>query len=441
MNELAVNEILGEYVPTPKHKAPLDFARLLRWLGFAAVVLSAIVFLVQGFDDIGSSLRNWAYLGVMALLFGVGVALKYVFADGSGARLLLGLAVAMLPIQFAQLAGMIHSLVSDIGPDLPTSMMGLLDFGGLSWGLVMASGVATLLLAFTIGLFGFRVLARGQALSLTLMNTLLCGVLLLPVREGGLAVAIVMALGLATLFADRHLTKTSAGAVLRTLEGASARLMLLLPLLIAGVRLSFYISDVSGFALLAGMVSMAMLFGAHLYLKKSALRELMFGLGAVGTCVAWSVWCLAQVNLPGALQLLCLFLVLGLFLLLVSKLSNQGATYRLLGSLLFAFAALQLIVTVHGMQGSVYTMCLGVLLAVIGYLQKWRMPTLIGAAVVALAIGPLTVQALANVEIGTWIGLAIAGVTLVVLASVVERYGQSIVHYGQVSWVQIKAWD
>jgi hypothetical protein len=440
MNEAVFNELLIEDSDEqPRAQSRFDFAQLLRWLGCAGVVLSGIVFLIQGFDDIALSVRNWAYLGLMLMLGSVGVGLKYAFEDGKGARLLLALAIAVIPIQFAQLGGMIHSLVGGASDAFPATIMGLMEWGALSWGMVIASGAATLLLAFTVGAFGFRVLARPQATALTLMNTLLCASLLIPVREGLLAVVIFLALGLSTLLTDVKLGR--ANPVLRTTEGRAARFLLLLPLLIAGARASFYIGDIAGLALITGMLSMAALVGAYHYVQKNGLRELMFALGSVGVCAAWSIWTLAELSLAGAQQMLCLFALEGLFLLGMSKISSQGRFYRLCGSLLFGFAAIQILLTGHGLQTSATALALGVVLGAIGYLQKWRMPAVIGALLVVVSTVPLTAQALVTVEFGTWLGLAIGGVGLVVLASVVERYGRRFTKYAQASWVEVKAWD
>lgn len=420
-------------------KSRFDFAQLLRWLGCGGVVLSGVVFLLQGFDNIDLALRNWAYLGLMVMLGAVGVGLKFAFEDGKSARLLLGLAIAVIPIQFAQLGGMIHSLVGGAAAAFPSSMQGLMEFGALSWGVVLASGAATLALAFTVGLFGFRVLARPQAMALTLMNTLLCALLLVPAREGVLAVAVFAAIGLVTLFTDVRLSK--AHPVLRTNEGRGARLLLLLPVMIAGVRASFYINDISGLALVVGMLSMALLIGAYHYVKRGAIRETMLAFGALGVCSAWSIWMLATFNLSTAEGALALFAAEGLFLLGLSKFSSAGALYRLFGSFLFGGAALQMLLAGDGLQGPVTAMVLGLLLGGVGYFQKWRIPAITGLLFTSVSIVPLTVLALADVEFGTWVGLAIGGVSLVVLASVVERYGRTMKRVAYASWTEVKAWE
>ena len=202
-----------------REDSSFNLATLLRWLGCGGIVLSAVIFLLQGFDDVGDVLRNWAYLMLMVALGGIGVALKYVLQDGKSARLLLGLAAAVIPIQFAQLGGMVHSLISGAGDS--AFLESLITVGGLSWGSVGIAGLVTLALTFTVGMFCFRVLARPYAVVLTVANTLMCSVLLFPAREGVIALAVFAGLFVATLAFDRWLSKSK--PVLRTREGVAAR--------------------------------------------------------------------------------------------------------------------------------------------------------------------------------------------------------------------------
>ena len=111
MSEVMTENITDNVVVEDDSKK-FDLANALRWLGCGGIVLSAVIFLLQGFDDVGDVLRNWAYLILMVALGGIGIALKYTLQDGKSARLLLGLAAAVIPIQFAQLGGMIHTLVT-----------------------------------------------------------------------------------------------------------------------------------------------------------------------------------------------------------------------------------------------------------------------------------------------------------------------------------------
>ena len=412
-----------------------SFAQLLRWLGCAGVMLSAVVFLIQGFDDIAQSLRHWAYLGLMVVLSTVGVALKYVFADGKGARLLLGLAIAVIPIQFAQLGGMIHSLVSTVQPE---TLLAVMAYDALSWPLVLMAGAATLGLAALVALFGFRVLARPQAGWLTLMILGLSSFLLLPMREGFVAVLAFSALAGVTWMTDAKLAKQQA---LRTLEGRSARMILLLPLVIFAARASFYIGDLAGLIMVFGMLCACAIWMAHQYLKHQGLRELIIFFGSFGVCASWTLWAGLFLEMAEGVSGFAIFAVEGLALLLISLITRFGALYRLFGSLLFVAGSLTLLGTGWNLQVVGTVMMLGVVLAALGFFQQWRAPLLIGGLLAVSGIVPAISLALVDVQMGTWLGLALGGLTLVIAAAIVDRYGPYVKGQARRSWQEVKEWN
>ena len=56
-------------------------AGLMRWLGALAVAASAVVYMLQGLANIDLEMRNWVYLGLMALMAGCGVASSKLLQD------------------------------------------------------------------------------------------------------------------------------------------------------------------------------------------------------------------------------------------------------------------------------------------------------------------------------------------------------------------------
>ncbi len=152
---------------------PRRVASLLRWLGAGAVALSGVVFLVQGLDDLSPLIRDGAALLLMAVVTVCGAAARNLFADARSARLLLGLAAALVPVQFAQLGAMLHDLAAAT-PESP------------HWLVVRLSIAAVLTLALTpVATFGgLAVLVRPAARALTGWYLLQSCLLLLPWRGG-----------------------------------------------------------------------------------------------------------------------------------------------------------------------------------------------------------------------------------------------------------------
>src|SRR5690606_8809204 len=147
-------------------------ANVLRWLGTGAVASSGVVFLLQGLDGMDAAVRHWSYLALMGLLAACGVGTRALLGDARSARLLLGLAVMLVPIQFAQLGGMLHTLVTGE----VTALVALFGLHTSSAWTVAAVAAATALAAPAATFAGFAVLVRPAARTLTwrfiLPNTL-----------------------------------------------------------------------------------------------------------------------------------------------------------------------------------------------------------------------------------------------------------------------------
>lgn len=434
-----MSEVMTENLVVEDDKKKFDLANALRWLGCGGIVLSAIIFLLQGFDDVGDVLRNWAYLILMVALGGIGVALKYTLQDGKSARLLLGLAAAVIPIQFAQLGGMIHTLVAGTGGAGSSILESLVSVSTLSWGSVGIAGLATLALTFTVGLFAFRVLARPHATLLTMVNAAMCAMLLFPAREGVLAIAIFAAMFAAALAFDRWLSKGT--PVMRTGEGRAARLTLLIPVAIFGVRASFYVSDVTALAVMFGFGSLAVLFVAAQYLQRGILRELAIFMSSSMAIMSWFVWSFEIVPADSVLKVLSLAPVVSVFHLLVSKLSEQGSMYRYISGISLLVAAIQLTVGSATLLEPTIALIFGLGVCAVGYTQQWRVPAITGAFTVFAGIAAILIQALAHIEVGTWVGLAIGGVVLVVVGSLVDRYGDVFYGRAKTSWQTLGTWS
>jgi|GEM_PF-6039797 len=94
-------------------------AGLMRWLGALAVAASAVVYMLQGLANIDLEMRNWVYLGLMAIMAGCGVASSKLMQDAKSTRLFFGLAALLIPVQFSQLGGLLHEIYTVQGTVVP----------------------------------------------------------------------------------------------------------------------------------------------------------------------------------------------------------------------------------------------------------------------------------------------------------------------------------
>ena len=91
-------------------KIEMNTAGWVRSAGVAAVLLSAVSYLLHGIEHIQVDLRQWVYLVMLIGLAGLGVGLKRWLDDAKGARACFALAAGALAVQMAQGAGMVHEL-------------------------------------------------------------------------------------------------------------------------------------------------------------------------------------------------------------------------------------------------------------------------------------------------------------------------------------------
>ena len=195
----------------PEADSNARFATFLRWFGAGAVSISGLLYLLQGIENIDGALRNWVYLGLMLVLAGGGLVSRLTLNDAKGARLFFALATAVVPVQFAQLGGMIHELVaidsvgrwSNFALVTPTS--------------TALVGAATALLLVPVAYAGYSILARGEARRLTLAFAALNALLLIPARDSLLGMAVLVVLVAAALILERrYFTAKDSPPVFRT---------------------------------------------------------------------------------------------------------------------------------------------------------------------------------------------------------------------------------
>lgn len=406
-------------------------AALLRWLGTATVACSAVLFLLQGLDDVDGVLRNWGHLGLMALLAAAGVGVRAATGDARSARLLLALATALVPIQFAQLGGMLHSLLG--GAD--STLSEFFSYELVTWGLFTAVAVASLAVYTAVSRLGFAVLVRPDAGVLSALYLVPSALLLVPLRDGVPGFLLVGAMaGLAMLFDARLRNRSNR---YRTREGLAVRAMLAAPLAIAAARYAFHVDSLAGGCAILGLLGVAVIHAGRHYVERERTREDLTAIGTGLSSLAWVIWTSLPFRDGDSLLVVA---PLTAFLFLLGAGSSRGRAYRFIGSLLLAFATLDLLASASG-GGSVLALLVGVITVGWGVLRQEREPTLAGAGMLLAALAVLSTDLVDLVHLEGWIALALGGVLLVVAAAFVERYGRSLVGRAQHGWTEVTGWS
>lgn len=422
----------------PEVHSNTRLASLLRWFGAGAVGISGLLYLLQGIESIDDVLRNWVYLGLMAVLVGGGLVSRLTLNDAKGARLFFALATAVIPVQFAQLAGMIHELVT------VEEAIRWFDFSGVTFANTALVGAVTALLMVPVVYAGFSVLARAEARRLTLAFSALNGLLLVPGRDSLVGMAVLVVLGVVALVLERRYfaAKNSAPAF-RTVEGCGIRAIFLLPLAIAATRFGLHAEALWGYCALTALFGTALV-NSGTWIRNRSIVEVASLVGTLVVAASWGLfaqdvfWAADQTI---AYPNLVVYAPIALFLFFGAEKSASFARfYRGAASLILILLSLQVLVVDHTLVQSVLVMLAGAPLAAWGLFRKHREALLGGIAITTAGFCAVIAAAVGDLTVNVWILFAGLGVALVLVSSMIERYGQRALRSTLDVWADVREW-
>ncbi len=436
MNESTFESIHGS-PPKPTgdgDTSPSQVARYLRLLGAGAVLLSAVVYMLQGIDHIGAELRQWVYLALIAGLGGAGIACRTWFQDAIGARVCFALAGGALAVQVSQVAGMLHELLI-----APTEEFWL-SFAGTTATSTALTALATAVVFLPIAHTAFTILQRSAARALTLTFVVTNVMLLIPAREGLTGLITIAAIAASWLALEyttlRHLPS------MRTLEGLAARIISVLPVAIAFVRFAFHIDTSVGAGALMCLTSLVVTLVSQLWMRTSGLRDVVLSIAAGLGLIGW-VWLTLMVhNLPEGTATLIIYAPIAAFFLVISRMTKHvSALFQLLAMISLVLPAAILLMDHSSFANAMIVVGLGLGLGSWGITQRHKTSFVVGTALVLLGSTCAVVFALSSIEVNTWISLGIGGISLVLLASALERHGRTLVAKVNSHWRQVAEWS
>ncbi|MBX7137561.1 MAG: hypothetical protein K1X83_06210 [Oligoflexia bacterium] len=388
--------------------------RVLRVLGGAALLVSAVIFMFQNWNGVDHLLRYYYFLGFTVLLGAVGLFSGLKLNDDKGARTFLALAACMVSVNCMQLGGLMYSVLPRLGstPVYPRHFHWVApSLGSAAFTAILALGVLSIVV-FT----AFSALVRKKAGVTAAVFMGSNAALLLPVRDPDVTglLIFVLTLGLA-MIDDRQFQRE---AVMRTREGVFVRLSCFLPVLLIIVRaLDLY--PVSRLFISANFGALALLLYAMLpgYFKSENCSHLLMRSAAFPTIVSYlmlSAELCSKLDVPElyviparTLPLAVILLAMGLRARpvggLYRVLSVAAASFGLVLQLEFhpdSFSAFLCIVTsvvmiitsqvsgrkegfVAGITGFIYGCLFYVRFAIFNYgLSPWLILAMFGAALV-----------------------------------------------------------
>ncbi len=415
-------------------------ASALRWLGSLAVLAAGAVFMLQGFENVTAGLRNWTFIALMLAFAGAAFMSQRLFEDAKGARLLFGLAMLLVPVQFSQLGGLIHE-----------AMLPLAEQGGSGplqqWLPTLASPTSLLMMLLAsaaIGLAvlkaGYTVLTRDLARPLTLYMAVFISALLIPARASFAGALVVIGPGAGYLLALRSLDFRSPR--LRTFEGRAALSLLAVPLVIAAVRFALHADGFGAFCAIAGLGCVAFAELPRRLAGVNGLTATCALLGMFGAACSWALYAVFTWHaLPETISGALVVLPIAAYWLESSRgLGGAGYLVRFCASVLMLLLGLSLL-EVGAWSASIELFAISGLFLLWAVWRRMREPSLFAAALLALAVVQMLMLALVDVQVNGWLLLAGGGLLLVVGASALEQHGRKLLLQSKTAWSAVRQWS
>ena len=220
--------------------------------------------------------------------------------------------------------------------------------------------------------------------------------------------------------------------------------MFLLPLVIAAARFGMHVEALWGICALGALTGTFLMF-ARTWSRNRWFVETASFVGVSAIALSW--WVFAQdavltVEQAMAYPYLVAFAPIAVFLFLGAERSPACARYyRGAASLLLAGLAIEVLVADHTVVHGVATVLAGVPLALWGLFRKHREPLLCGALIAAAGFVAAIAAALEHTTANSWVLFASLGVALVLVSSVVERYGRRALRSMLDGWAGIRNWE
>jgi hypothetical protein len=442
-NYRAYDEAVHADEPVPQSSEGNGFARLpriLRAFGAAILVAAVSIFLFQGWESGNDSYRYLLLLGHTVGLAVIGFLSGHVIRESKGARLLLALALASIPANFAILGGFVYSQFG------ATASMAYPAF--VQWTTsspTAAVGIVAIAVALLIPVMwlGFMVLTRRNAWRFSLMYLLTNVVILLPLREAHLIGWLALGLSLLVmLFNRKALVKDSA---LHTAEGITARTLQFLPLaVLVGRTLWLYSADVFLMTTMAAIVFFLMRHIAMLLDKEDVKRSFLEGLSVVpAIAVGFGTASLVSDYFHDTHVFLPVFslAVGGLIMELGMRAASGGSMFRRIAASIVTLGILVNLMLFGGVLMAALCLALGLAVVIYGYMVEQRMVFAMGAVTLLTGLGYQLSYAIHFFALGSWGSLAALGVGAIVIGSLIERHGERIksrvVQWGQ----RFRSWE
>lgn len=403
--------------------APENLTLLLRGMGIATLLISVSIYLFQGWVESNDLTRYLLLLGHTAALAAIGFFCSRFLQEQKGARILLMLTLVFVAANFAIMGGLAYSLWGDTIPSL---------HGAIVWKISSASQLfimlaSSLLILVPLIFFGFSVLARRSAKYFSLLY-LACNVLLLlPTRDEftlGAITLISASLMIYVINAARKVDST-----LATREGIIARWILATPIIIMLGRnmmhsIGVFMPLIASGSLLLMMRQVALSQKDTSFTRQ--LLEIFSVIPSLSTALLSSLLITDLFNAGFSIGLwVFIILAAGLLFDLSLRAAKGGTAYGILASLLVVFGFTLNLFAEQNLMSAVFCVFAGISLTTVGTMTQKRVAVSLGVLLSLVGLGLSATYMFNSFDMSSWLALAGLGVFAIVLASYIEKQGET----------------
>ncbi|SHJ37347.1 hypothetical protein SAMN02745165_02226 [Malonomonas rubra DSM 5091] len=399
-------------------------SRILRSLGAIIIVASASTFLFQHWTP-GSDLQRFLLLlGFTAILSLGGLFCGLRLQESKGARTLLGLTLAVTPINFSIMGALLFSQFSWDGSF--AQLPGYATWVASSPGMALLMALGGIAVLAPLGHFSFMTLGHNRAKLLSVTFLISNLTLLLPTRQPNAIAAVFMLLIAALTFNEISAFRKETS--LRTFEGILSRTALWIPAAILIGRGCYFYTPNQLFVS-AILIAVAALFFVILpqFTGRASWQRASQIFGAIVASVAWLN--LAELldrswRIGSDWELLLAIMPISGILYLLSRFSLcSGRNYRRAAAIVAILGGSANLLFHSGLQAALFCLLISISVLVYGYLCEQKIIFFSGALGTLFGLGYQVKAALHHFSLAGWSSLMVIGVAIIISASFLERNG------------------
>ncbi len=395
----------------------------LRYVGIAILIAATGSFMFQRWGEMTHLARYFSFLLFTIVVCGAGLVCGLRIGENKGARTLLGVVVALIPVHAAQLGAILFSQFGTSARHhsaYPSAFYW--SVSSLSDAL-LATGVGFVTL-IPMAFMAYSVLARSHARQLLMLGCGVSAALLVPTRDPMGVAAILTLASACALIGEIRLSSV---LELRTREGIVARSV---PFLAIGMiigRQCFLYNATLFFTGIVFLIGSVVAFELVPRLKVSALvttlsEHISVILTALGTFYIGDAIVEAFAMTGTVAAPLVIGVPIGIaFTVMAERARESAGLCRVAASLALFCTGLAELMIGSGVEAGVVSLLIGIIALTVACVTEKKGMLCAGIALILLSLGRVSLEALGSVSISPWIILGGIGVGTIVGASYIER--------------------